>query len=361
MTTSAQPSALVSVVIPTRDRPLMVRAAVQSALAQTLPPLEVIVVIDGAELDAGSAEAAGTFAVLSALSDARVRVLALPASVGGAEARNTGVREANGDWIAFLDDDDLWMPHKLAEQLASTENCPASVEPVVSCAVIARSPKGDEVWPRERYRAGQDMAEYLFCRRGWRYGEALLQTSTLILRRRLMLQVPFTPGLRKHQDWDWLLRVASRPEVRIWHAGVAPLVVFHIEGERSSVGRTRDWRFSVQWAHENRERFTRRAMSAFLATECAPQLEGEGLQQRLAFLTVLLPAQIVSPTNAMLAAAFVLVPQRFRRSMRNSIKARLNQIQWLRRLPAGKQGMAPCWHQNAQRTKPPSRTQQPPA
>lgn len=321
-----QQSTSVSVIIPTRNRPLMVRAAVESALAQTLPPLEVIVVIDGAEVLVDQPECQDTSTVLSALSDTRLRLIALPISVGGAEARNRGVREARGEWVAFLDDDDLWLREKLAAQLASVKDACSSIEPVVSCAVIARSPKRDDVWPRHRYRVGQQMAEYLFCRRGWSYGEALLQTSTLVVRRRLMLQVPFAAGLRKHQDWDWLLRAAARPEVQVWHAGDAPLVIFHVEGKRSSVGRLRDWRFSVQWAQANRDYFTPRALSAFLATECAPQLQGQGLLERLAFLLVILRAGGFSLSASTRAAAFVLVPQRLRRILRDTIKGWRRQV-----------------------------------
>ena len=97
----------VTVVIPTRNRPLMVVAAVRSALAQTHAPHEVIVVIDGPD-------EAGTEQRLRVLSERCVRVLALGENVGGGEARNLGVRAATGKWIAFLDDDALWLPGTLA-------------------------------------------------------------------------------------------------------------------------------------------------------------------------------------------------------------------------------------------------------
>jgi glycosyltransferase involved in cell wall biosynthesis len=101
---------LVSVVIPTRYRPEMVCRSVLSALRQTHPNLEVIVVVDGPD--------PLTIAALGALDDPRLRTVPLPENVGGSDARNCGVRTSKGEWIAFLDDDDEWLPQKLEKQLA---------------------------------------------------------------------------------------------------------------------------------------------------------------------------------------------------------------------------------------------------
>lgn len=104
-----QPS--ISVVIPTYQRCTECRRAVQSALDQKHPALEVLVCDDGSTDD--------TEAVFTALSkeDPRVRYLRLPENRGTpAPARNLGVAEARGDWVAFLDSDDRWLPEKLAIQ-----------------------------------------------------------------------------------------------------------------------------------------------------------------------------------------------------------------------------------------------------
>jgi glycosyltransferase involved in cell wall biosynthesis len=100
------PSPLVSVVIPTRNRSTLLLRAVRSALTQTLREIEVVVVIDGEEGN-DSAQA------LAMLEDSRVRFIALREQVGGAEARNIGIRDARSTWIALLDDDDEWLPSKL--------------------------------------------------------------------------------------------------------------------------------------------------------------------------------------------------------------------------------------------------------
>ncbi len=314
----------IAAVIPTRGRPQMVLAAVRSAFAQTLLPSEVIVVIDGPESVPESGETtAGLLASFEReLLDGRLRVLTVPVPVGGGEARNLGVRAARAHWIAFLDDDDLWLPEKLATQFRVAGALPGDVIPVLSCPVVARSPRYEEVWPRERPRPRQPMAEYLFCRRGWRYGSALLQTSTLLCPRELMLRIPFTPGLRKHQDWDWLLRAAAEPGVHVELVGEQPLAIFHVEGERSSVGRVRDWRFSLGWAMERRRLFTRRALCSFVATECAAQAETAGWRDRAAVFWTLLRLGVPTWRELAQVLTFLLAPRDARRLLRNMLRPR---------------------------------------
>lgn len=105
---------IVSVVIPTLNRPHLVVRAVRSALAQTLHTIEVVVVVDGP--DNLTIEALGT------LEGSRVVIKTLPCNVGPAGARNAGVEAARGRWVAFLDDDDEWAPHKLAIQLSAVQS-----------------------------------------------------------------------------------------------------------------------------------------------------------------------------------------------------------------------------------------------
>jgi len=100
----------VSVVIPTRNRGAVIADTVDAALGQNGVEVEVLVVDDGST--------DGTWEWLSSrASDPRLRPLRHDANRGVAAARNTGIVEASGDWLAFLDDDDLWSPDKLASQL----------------------------------------------------------------------------------------------------------------------------------------------------------------------------------------------------------------------------------------------------
>ena len=103
----------VSVVIPTRDRIASLRLTLASVLRQDDVDLEVVVVDDGSSV--GISEA------VSAVADPRVRSARHDRPRGPNAARNTGAAEASGRWIAFIDDDDLWAPDKLAAQLGAAD------------------------------------------------------------------------------------------------------------------------------------------------------------------------------------------------------------------------------------------------
>jgi GT2 family glycosyltransferase len=105
----------VSVVIPTRDRWQLLPRVLRTALGQRGVTFEVIVADDGSQRSAPSEPSLG---------DPRVTVLR-QAPLGVAAARNAGARHASGNWLAFLDDDDIWAPHKLASLLAAANEAEA--------------------------------------------------------------------------------------------------------------------------------------------------------------------------------------------------------------------------------------------
>lgn len=103
---------LVSVVLPTHDRPDRLRRALASVLGQTYDRLEVLVVDDASThpVDDVVGDVAG--------GDRRVELVRLSRPSGAARARNTAFERASGELVAFLDDDDVWSPHKLERQVA---------------------------------------------------------------------------------------------------------------------------------------------------------------------------------------------------------------------------------------------------
>lgn len=100
-----------SVIIPAYNAAGLVSRAIQSALSQTYPVLEIIVVDDGSS-DATAEVAARTGPGVAVIQQK---------NAGPAAARNTGAAVAKGDWLAFLDADDAWLPNKLAVQVGETE------------------------------------------------------------------------------------------------------------------------------------------------------------------------------------------------------------------------------------------------
>lgn len=309
--------AIVSAVIPTRGRPLLLSRAVQSALAQTLREIEVIVVIDG--------EDASTQFLLEELArdDHRLRILPLPHRVGGSDARNAGVDAAIGRWIAFLDDDDEWLPGKLQAQMEAMQRSHA---PIVlgTCRLLARTPGKDYIWPRRMPARHEQLGEYLLARRTLTRGEGYMQTSTFFVSRALMQAQPFKSGQRKHQDTEWVLRLGRLAGVEVVFVDDV-LAIHHIEEDRVTVSSRSDWRYSLAWVQRDRHLFTPRALSGFVLHQIASEASDQGDWRAVAPL--LLESMRYGKSGARDYAIFLamwLLPRRRRRRLRD----------WLARRPA---------------------------
>jgi len=105
----AENTPTVSVIIPTYNRAHLVGRAIRSVLNQTFQDFEIIVVDDGSTDN--------TEEVVKSFNDPRIRYIRHEQNRGGSAARNTGIRAASGEYIAFLDSDDEWLPEKLARQV----------------------------------------------------------------------------------------------------------------------------------------------------------------------------------------------------------------------------------------------------
>jgi glycosyltransferase involved in cell wall biosynthesis len=252
---------LVSAVIPTRKRPDLVLNAVRSVLQQSYRNIEVIVVIDGPDLS--------TVEALAHLSDKRVRVIGLPTNQGGSHARNVGVTAAQGDWIAFLDDDDEWLPQKIQVQLDIAQRSRYSL-PIISSRFVARTPEAEYIWPRRVISPEENVSEYLFSRKSLFQGEGLMVTPTLLARKELLVQLPLIAGMKKHQDWDWVLRAAHHDGVG-FEFSEEPLALVRMGSAHEGVSNSDDWRFSLSWIKNRREYVSPQAYAAFILTVVADQ------------------------------------------------------------------------------------------
>ena len=99
-----------SVVVPTHKRPQYLQAALRSILNQTVPPIEVLIVDDAKDQETQVAVSS-----IDRQSDFPIRYVARAGPQGAGASRQAGSDVATGDWIAYLDDDDVWMPHHIAQ------------------------------------------------------------------------------------------------------------------------------------------------------------------------------------------------------------------------------------------------------
>jgi glycosyltransferase involved in cell wall biosynthesis len=183
----------VSVIVPTHNRPQMLKEAVDSALAQTFQDFEVIIVLNGAS--AQSVEMARRLE-----ANAKVKAVEMEDSTLAA-SRNVGLGFAQGEWTAFLDDDDIWEPEKLAIQLAAAERSGADV---VTCNFGAFNQDGAVpgagLTPRPQ---GLSFAEALMLSNCVSGGSAVIVKTAKIRSRG-----GFDASLRGCEDWDMWRRLA---------------------------------------------------------------------------------------------------------------------------------------------------------
>jgi len=243
---------VVSVVIPTRNRPELVVRAVRSALAQTLQEIEVVVIIDGPD--------AATVAALGEIGDERVRWVQRETSGGAPAARNQGVDVAAAEWVAFLDDDDEWLPEKLATQLARAKDSGVPL-PIVGSRLYMRTPRAELIMPRRIPAPGEPISEYLAVRHGLFHGDGFIQTSTIMAPTALLRKVPFADGLRRLQELDWTLRSLQEDGVDLIYAE-EPLVIWYADENRPRISFDAPWKQSLDWLRETRPRVTPRAYAA---------------------------------------------------------------------------------------------------
>lgn len=298
----------VSAVIPTRNRPLLVVRAVSSVLDQTVSPLEVIVVIDGPD--------ESTVEALDRIDDSRLKTIMLPGSRGPAGARNVGIERAQGRWIAFLDDDDEWLPRKLEVQLEMAGRSHYA-SPIVASRFIARTPRGKFVWPRRLPERSEPLGDYLMVRRGLFQGESWIGTPMLLARRDLLRRVPFQSDLRVHEDWDWILRAETSEEAGLEFVP-EPLSICNVQMPMISASKAHDWRPGLDWIRASRRLITPRAYAGYIATTLSPIAAQYG-DRKVFWLLLREMVRHGKPRaiDLLLFAGMWLVPKRLRHWLRS--------------------------------------------
>lgn len=182
-----------AVVIPTKNRGGLIARAIESALHQTLPVDEVVVVDDGSTDD--------TLAIVGDLSraDRRVRLIQLERSGGAAKARNIGVAETKADWICFLDSDDAWSLDKHAAQREAISSRPDAVASFTGLRYAYSEHSFDVPAPSEVSALAL------------RGGNVVGSTSSAMIRRATFDAVGgFDQDLPSCQDWDLWMKLRAQ-------------------------------------------------------------------------------------------------------------------------------------------------------
>lgn len=180
-----------SVVIPVYNRAQALRRAIESVRAQSFQDFEIVVVDDGSQDDSA--------AVAESFGDARIRIIR-QANQGGGAARNRGIDEARGAFVAFLDSDDVFLPHHLARMHALLKNSSGLVG--YARIRVDRGKGRTFLKPPRGILPGEEMASYLLCDRGF------TPTITIAAPREAARAVRFHERLRAAEDTDFAIRLS---------------------------------------------------------------------------------------------------------------------------------------------------------
>ncbi|MBN2105982.1 MAG: glycosyltransferase family 2 protein [Deltaproteobacteria bacterium] len=202
----------VSIIIPTHNRKFLLQRALNSVLKQTFTDYEIIVV-DDASTD-------GTDELLASHFYGNVTVIKKSSSEGPGAARNTGILASQGDYIAFLDDDDKWLPKKLQLQMQLMKQHPSVG--MVYCGFLQMDENGAElrqVLPEKRGAVFQD----LLIR-----NHITGSDSAVLIRKSLLDEIGlFDNNFYTCEDWDLWIRAARRSHIDFI---AEPLVKLYIHG-----------------------------------------------------------------------------------------------------------------------------------
>jgi glycosyltransferase involved in cell wall biosynthesis len=211
----------VSIVIPAFNAAATLARALDSVRAQSFTAWEAIVVDDAGRED-------GTAARVASYADSRLRLIRRSERGGPSRARNDGIAAARGEFIAFLDADDEWLPEKLARQVEILAKDPGVS--LVACDMRALYEDGHEglsVFARQAPVEGKTAWKALLA-------SSFIGTSSVLTRRALLREFDgFDPGLAVGEDQDVFIRLAMRGAVV---ALPEQLAVYHYRGSSYSAG-----------------------------------------------------------------------------------------------------------------------------
>ncbi|MBX4189727.1 glycosyltransferase family 2 protein [Candidatus Parcubacteria bacterium] len=211
----------VSVVIPTHNRPHLLKKAITSVLNQDYKDFELIVVDDG--LSERADQVVGTF------HDPRIVYIKNEKEMGGSVARNNGIKASQGNFIALLDDDDEWVPEKLKIQMDAFESTPSDVG-FCFCAVINLLNEKKIVT-----QVPEGIADYH--KRALSNFKSFL-TVTLIIKKEVFgVSGMFDEKFPSHQEADLMIRITRNFK----GLGInKPLVLVNMSHDADQVGRNQN-------------------------------------------------------------------------------------------------------------------------
>jgi glycosyltransferase involved in cell wall biosynthesis len=246
---------MVSIVIPSYNRALVISNAINSILNQSYQNFEIFVIDDGSTDN--------TEELVCKICDPRI-VYVKQENGGGGKARNTGIDLARGNYIAFLDSDDLFCEFHIEQAIALV--CESSC--VFSQIMVKREDNSIFLKPPRSPLPEEDISEYLLNGRGF------IQTSTIVLPTKIAREVRFDESLRYGQDTDFVIRLS--------HSGISfvmaerPSVIWDDIWNEKRTSSSIDPNNRIDWLKKNRKLISIKAYKADMGWNVAKGLSSSG-------------------------------------------------------------------------------------
>jgi len=237
---------LVSVVIPTYNRENHIITAVTSVLNQTYQNFEIIIIDDG------STDRTVEFA--KSIADPRIKVMELSKNTGGTWPRNVGIEKSKGEYIALLDSDDEWHCQKLEKQLDFVKDVDTD-RFLCFTDLYLFNEKKEKLRVNTPFGQTQDIMDYIFI------DNNCVQTSSFLFPNQLGKEILFDTTVRKHQDWDFCLRLREA-KTKFYHLP-EPLIRYNIENLAGKITSNNQYQLSVNWGKRVEPYLSKEAFLAF--------------------------------------------------------------------------------------------------
>ncbi|WP_270753731.1 glycosyltransferase family 2 protein [Leuconostoc lactis] len=252
----------VSVIITSIGRPEL-RAAIDSVKNQTYKNIEIIVVLDGSLPDG--------------IDNQDVQVIYLDHVKNGNISRNIGITASRGEFIALLDDDDIFYPNKIQKQVEQVMKIEDVTKVVLYTNVKLFYSKSNVSKNLRVSQINRDekVLDYLFQRNN----TGFIQTSTLFAHRSIFLNNLFDETVPKHQDWDWLINVQNNLDVQFKLVDDI-LVEYRINSLGSSVGTQNKWRYSLTWFSKYEDDVSKYTKAKFKSTIIGSIMKDQGMERK---------------------------------------------------------------------------------
>ncbi|EGQ8105929.1 glycosyltransferase family 2 protein [Vibrio parahaemolyticus] len=235
----------ISVVIPVYNRSRIISKTLDSLCQQTLKDFEVIIVDDC------SIDSEDLCKVLEYYEN-RLNISYFRHDINryGSAARNTGIVNSKGKYVAFLDSDDIWLPGKLEACINYISDKPENT--IVYSKVRDRG----KVYPARGIRCYERVDEYLICNRG------TMQTSSLFMLTQFAQRILFDEELKRFQDYDFIIRAQKLNKANFYFIDelLVEMTDFDLGGRISN---STDYKPAIDWVEKNSHIMTNKSKSVF--------------------------------------------------------------------------------------------------